>query len=140
MNNSRFYNIKIDGFSHGIFAGESPADAALEMSADAAPGDVHRFLAEILEQADHPDFKRGYSLGAGGYYSAPNTLADAFVALPNVEAEDISTWTIEHLDLLAREKKYSGWSDFLHMSASKSGFWTSKSLAKEMLASQCAHV
>jgi len=128
QNRYRFFHIKMDGGSLGIFAGESPADAAIEWSADADLGAVHRALAKALQGNSFPI--KGL---VNGCLADPDAAATSFVALPNVEIEDMSTWSIEQLDLLARKKNYGDWLNFLHVQSVKSGFWASKSLSKTLI-------
>jgi len=132
----KFFHITVGGVSLGIFAGDSPADAALEMSADANPATPHNFLCDIVDESSvRPRLARNFGLLGQRILKNDEIepLAETFLALPTVQIDDLSSCPRTKLDRLAQDKGYSDWNDFLAVQAAKTGFWASKTLAKELL-------
>jgi|GEM_PF-4651410 len=134
MSEYQFFNIKMNGVSLGIFAGSSPADAVLEMSADADLGAPHDVLLRALREAGVKRTK--YALVVDDLITHRDDLdlaAAEFLKLPGVEFECLSGFSAAQLNAVARGKGFADWRDFLLVQADRNGFWASKTLAKDLL-------
>ena len=96
----KFYHVTQRSQSLGVFAASSPKEAVWEVAKDASPGNPVSFL-----QLCSPNYWAGM----------PQDFAERLLSEGRIVAEDMSEFSPERLDIIAKGRGLSDWGEFLEL-------------------------